>query len=544
MMKNKLIPVLFVLLGLSAQIAGAQNLINCKSFSLSLNGDAILSIDPRIEFWQIFNLVAGNPGINYIDTDYKTDIIDYFSKYKGHSSIQYLRGNYQKFFGSMDEPYSLLPSLELDFTFRKDVSENRWKDHQEIDSLLFAFRQFAEDTDFAKFFNSQSDFYTLLFNNTAYTLSDFSERERMLKYYGIGDTESHAFEVIINVLGFGNFGIGLTTESQDEHYAIVSPGRAISGIPVYSKLELEKLIWHEFGHSFTNPLVDKHWTDLEKLSILHDPIRESMESQAYQAWKTVVYEHMTRALACRFEASKYGDEFARYSQERIEAGRRFIYVAPMIDQLKTYEQNRSNYANLGSFMPLIVERLKGISDEDITRWNMEVENIRKPDVGDIPSNTDFFYRENKLVILSTSEKDTAADQQLKKYVSDLFPDFPTMDDTTALTTDLSEYNLFVIGSFDGNEFIKEHLESLPIHMDSNQLIAGKIYRGNGYAFMTGWIHPQNPEKVITFYIAQNPLDLINFAWVRRGSEDYHIIKDLITLKADDYLRAMGIWMCL
>ena len=438
----------------------------------------------------------------------------------------------------------MLPSLELDFTFRKDVSENRWKYHQEIDSLLFAFRQFADDTDFAKFFNSQSDFYTLLFNNTAYTLSDFSERERMLEYYGIGDTESHGFEVIINVLGNGNFGIGLTTESQEEHYAIVTPGRAISGIPVYSKLELEKLIWHEFGHSFSNPLVDKYWPDLEKLSNLHEPIRESMASQFYHEWKTVVYEHMTRALACRFEASKYGDEFARYSQERIEAGRRFIYVATIIDQLKTYEQNRSEYANLDSFMPLVVDRLKGISDEDITRWNTEVENIRKPDVADIPANIDFFFRENKLMILSTSEKDTVADQQLKAFVSDLFPDLPAMDDTTALKTDLSDYNLFVIGSFDGNEFIKEHLESLPIHMDSNQLIAGKIYRGNGYAFMTGWIHPQNPEKVISFYIAQNPKDLINFSWVRRGSEDYHIIKDLITLKADDYLRATGIWMCL
>ena len=164
-------------------------------------------------------------------------------------------------------------------------------------------------------------------------------------------------------------------------------------------------------------------------------------------------------------------------------------------------------------------------------------------MGDIPGHIDFFQRENQLMILSTSEKDTVADQQLKEYLSKRFGDLPTMDDTTALKTDLSKYNLFVIGTFDGNEFIKEHLELLPIHMDSNQLIAGKIYPGKGYAFMTGWIHPQNPEKVVTFYIAQNPKDLINFTWVKRGGTDYHIIKDLITLKADDYHRPMGIWMC-
>ena len=542
-MNNKLIlPVLFILC-FTSQMTIAQNLKNCKSFSLSLNGDAIISIDPRIEFFQVFNLIAGNPNINRIDTDYKTDILDYFGKYKDHPSIEYLLANFLKIFGSIDAPYSLLPSLELDFTFRKNVIEDRWKNHQEIDDLLAAFKQFAEDTDFETFFNSQSDFYSLLINNTAYALSDFNEKKRMLGYYGNGDGDSHAFYLIINVLGGGNFGIGLTTNTQEEHYAIVSPGRAISGIPIYSKQDLESLIWHEFGHSFTNPLVDKYWADLEKLSHLHAPIKESMASQAYPEWKTVLYEHMTRALTCRFEANKYGEKLAEYSQERIEAGRRFIYVAPIIEQLKDYEQNRSKYPSLDSFMPQIVDRMKGISDEDITKWNREVEDIRKPDVENIPSNVDFFQRENQLMILSTFEEDTIADQQLKKFLSERFANLPTMDDTVALKTDLSKYNLLAIGSFNGNEFIKKHIESLPIHMDSDHLIAGKVYTGTGYAFLTGWVHPQNPENVMTLYIAQNPKDLVNFTWVRRGGADYHIINNLVTLKADDYQRLMGIWMC-
>lgn len=60
--------------------------------------------------------------------------------------------------------------------------------------------------------------------------------------------------------------------------------------------------------------------------------------------------------------------------------------------------------------------------------------------------------------------------------------------------------------------------------------------------MTGWTNPQNPDNVMTLYIAQNPKDLINFTWVRRGGTDYHIMKNLITLKADDYKQYMKVWL--
>ena len=170
-MMNKMIPALLLVLCTYTHTSHAKNLTNCRTFSLSLSGDARLSIDPRIEFFQVFNLVAGNPNINEIDTDYKSHIIDYFNRYKGHPSVQYLRANFLKFFNSMDAPYSLVPSLELDFTFRKELADPAWKEHQEIDSLLLAFSQFAEDTDFAKFFNSQSEFYSLLLRNTAFTNS-------------------------------------------------------------------------------------------------------------------------------------------------------------------------------------------------------------------------------------------------------------------------------------------------------------------------------------------------------------------------------------
>jgi hypothetical protein len=534
-------PLILIVLLFSFKPLFGQNLKNCKIITQVVNEDVTVSIDPRIEFFQIFNFIGGNPGINTIDTDYKEKIIDYFKDYSAHPSLQYYRNNHQNFFTSIDAPYPFLLSLNNDFSFASQVISNEWPHHPEIDTLLSAFKEFAEDTDFASFFNSQQNYYDLLLENTTYIISDFDEKNRMLDYYG-SSRSGHDFGLVLNVLGMGNFGIGLKAKTSDEHYAVVSPGKSISGIPIYSKKELESLIWHEFGHSFTNPLIDKYWKDLEDLEHLLSSISESMSQQAYRSWRTVLYEHLTRALTCRFSADKYGELYTSLNQEKIELGRRFIYVKPIIEALKDYEKNRERYPTLDSFMPRIIERLKGLSENDIRELLAQVDVARKPTTDDIPENSDFFDRQNQLIILASGEKDTISDKELKAYISKIYPEIPTMIDTLAINTDLSDYSLFVIGTYNGNKFIEENIDSLPIHMDSNKLIADKIYEGTGYAFMTGWPNPQNSTNVMTLYIAQNPKDLINFTWVRRGGTDYHIMKNLITLKADDYQQYMKVWL--
>ncbi|MBV6647804.1 MAG: DUF4932 domain-containing protein [Cyclobacteriaceae bacterium] len=520
----------------------AQDLRDCEKFQISLNGEASLSVNPIIEFFEIFNMMAGNPNINEVDAEYKLAALNYFQSYREHPSLNYYRKNFHKFFQSIDAPYPLLYSLGSDFNFREDLIDNKWKYHPEIDTLLSVFRNFSQDTDFSNFFNSAGNYFDILLNSTAYTLSDFNEKERMLNYYGIEEDENHSFHLVLNTLGFGNFGTGIKSKNSEEHYATVSAGRSISGIPIYTKSSLENLIWHEFGHSFTNPLVDKYWSKFEELNHLHPPIKESMAAQAYLEWKSVVYEHMTRALNCRFEAAKYGESYSQLSQERIELGRRFIYVPLIVDQLKIYEQNRGTYRCLDNFITQIINRLSQLTEEEIIGLNEEVDAIRTPNIDDIPENGDFFEMENQLMILSTSEKDSIGDRQLKEYLANQYPNLKTIADTLALKSDLSNFNLFVIGSFDGNEFIRQHINDLPIQMDSAKLIAGKTYHGDGYAYLTGWVHPNNPDKVVTYYIAQNPKDLLNFKWVRRGSTDFHILKNLVTIRADEYRRNMRIWV--
>src|SRR4030042_6491918 len=300
---NKIIPI-EVLLFISVFSYGQKisvdyfNKIQFNVIKQDINGIEI-SIDPRIEFFQILNLVGGNPAINITEMNYKLSIISYFEKFKDHHAIDYYRNNFRKFFSTIDAPYGLLLSLNNDFTFRKGLTDNQWQTHTEIDTLLEVMRVFMVESDYVTFFNSQKSFYELVLQNTAFALDDLNEKKLILNYFGIGNSDEHMFCLILNSLGFGNFGLGINTMSSTEHYAVVSPNSGNGSIPVFEKYPILSLIWHEFGHSFSNPLVNKYWDDFNDLYYLYDPIKQSMAGQFYRNWKSVVYEHLVRAVSCR-----------------------------------------------------------------------------------------------------------------------------------------------------------------------------------------------------------------------------------------------------
>jgi hypothetical protein len=510
--------------------------------SKDLNGVEIC-IDPRIEFFQILNMVGGNPAINITEMSYKQSILSYFEEFKDHPAFDYLRNNYRKFFSSIDAPFGLLFLLNNDFTFREGLADNQWQKHPEIDTLLKAMREFLAESDFITFFNDQKVYYELVLQNTVFTLNDFDERKLILNYYGIENNDKHKFYLVLNSLGFGNFGQGIDTQSATEHYAVISPNSGNGSIPAFEKYPVLTLIWHEFGHSFSNPLVNEYWNDFNSLFYLYEPVKQSMAGQFYRNWKSVVYEQMARAVTCRLGAIKYSEDFAEVNLSRIEIGNQFIYSIPIIAALKVYEQSRDNYPTLESFMPNIINALKTVNQDSINNWLNRTQQIREPDIADIPSIGEIYNRDNRLLILSTNEEDTAADKRLKEFVLRSHKNFTPIDDTTALRKDLGNYNLLVIGTPWGNKFLEKYITLLPIKMTRERLIAQNNYEGKGYAFITGWINPFNFSNVMVIYTAQNPDDLINFTWIPRGNTDYQIVRDLITLKAADYKRYHNIWGC-
>ncbi|PIQ20234.1 MAG: DUF4932 domain-containing protein [Cytophagales bacterium CG18_big_fil_WC_8_21_14_2_50_42_9] len=519
-----------------------------KEFKTEIN-DVKFSIDPRIELFHAVELAAGIPLVNPIELDYKQKIENHFAPYKSHPVFSFLNRNalYGKIFTSIDAPIWFLLHLTNDFDWRKDIT---YSDAQNLylDSLRIHLKDLAIKSNYANFFNSNADLYNISLYTMRYNFPGFDEKNRLLKYCGVKNGKDIQFNVIINYLGWGNFGPRIFKKQGAEFYAVMAPEKSAIRVPTFDVVRLYKLLWHEFGHSFANPAVEKIESQFEPLAYLWEPIKESMKSQAYHSWMSVIKEHITEAIACRLAAEKFGEEYAELNFVRIQKGNRWIYLNPILRALKEYEANRNIYPTLDDFMPQIVAALKEVKQTDINTWMAYTEELRKPDVNTMPVSGAIYDKENILFILSSNEPDKAADLRLKNFINDFKKNIPTLAkatvvaDTTALKMDVSGYNLFVWGTPTGNQFLQKHLSELPLIIKPDAIIAENEFKGTGYAILTAWVNPHNKNNIMTIYTAQNPDNLVNFNRVMNGGANYHIIRNFITMKAGSFKKAGSVWV--
>jgi hypothetical protein len=519
-----------------------------KEFKNELN-DVKFSIDPRVELYHAVELIAGIPLVNHIELDYKQKIETNFAPCKNHPVFSFMQRHSRsgKLFTTIDEPLWFLLHLTNEFEWRKDVTYDNSKNPY-IDSLRIHLKDLSLRSSYAKFFNTNADLYNISLSTLAYNLPDFDEKNQLLKYCGVKNGRDIHFNVIINYLGWGNFGPRIFKKQGAEFYAIIAPEKSAIRVPTFDVVNLYNLLWHEFAHSFANPAVEKIESQFVPLEYLWAPVKESMKAQAYHSWMSVIKEHMTEAIACRLAAEKFGEQYADLNFVRLQKGKRWIYLNPLLHALKEYEANRNIYPTLDDFMPKVVAALKDVRQQDIDSWMADTEELRKPDVNTMPVSGDIYDKENILFILASNESDRAADSRLKNFINDFKNKIPSLTkakmvaDTTALKMDVSGYNLFVWGTPSGNLFLQHHLDQLPLRIMPDAVIAENEYKGTGYSVLTAWVNPYNKNNMMTIYTAQNPDNLVNFNRVMNGGSNYHIFRNYITLKTGSFKRRGLVWV--
>ncbi|WP_276088192.1 DUF4932 domain-containing protein [Pedobacter sp. JY14-1] len=551
-MRRKLPQLLLVLLlivgpySVFAHYSGIRK--KFKACKIELNG-VNFTVDPRIELFHTIEVISGIPLVNFIGLDYKEKIQANFAPFKDHPLFAFLKQNpvYGKLFKTIDAPIWFLIHLDNDLEWRKDVPYSE-KENPKLDSLRLMMKDFAAKSGYAGFFNRNLDLYKISLESLTYNLPDFDEKNRLLDYCGVKDKSAVQFNVIVNFLGWGNFGPRIFKGNQAELYAIIAPEKMAIRVPTFDVAALYRLIWHEFAHSFANPAIERANARFEELNYLWPPVKESMKAQAYSSWESVVKEHLTEAIACRMAAKKFGEDAADLNFVRLQKAKDWIYLNPLIKALKYYESNRNTYPDLDSFIPKIFECLKAVKQHDIDLWLAEKEPLKKPDLSSIPEIGAIYSRKHILFILPTGEKDKDADLKLKDFISKFknqvsaLKDAKTVDDTTALKMDLSPYNLSVWGTPSGNRFLKEHLAELPVGIYDDKIIGENVYNGTGYGMLIGWVNPVNPENVMAVYTAQNPANLVDFNRIMNGSGNYHIFRNFVTIKYGDFKRQASVWL--
>jgi len=327
-----------------------------------------IGVDPRVELFSIVFRLAGSPEYSQCQVPAYAEAIDaYFEPYRGHEAVQLARRARETAGVGFDAVMHLavrvkdVSSLEELIPLDTDRTlDARWK-RANPRPLLAALRRFVADTRFAAFLASQKPLYDL----TDARAREQIDKEGDLAWYAhyFGEAAPGRFTVVPGPTNggpsYGSSVIG--PDGVRDIYAIPGVWELDAAMqPRFSRRWMDVVV-HEFVHSFTNPLIDRFEKDLQPAGpAIIAPVREAMARQAYSQWQTVLRESLVRASTIRYIASHAGADAAR-TAIRDERNRSFFWVGDLAILLEQYENSRSRYPTLASFMPRVVEFFTGLA---------------------------------------------------------------------------------------------------------------------------------------------------------------------------------------
>jgi hypothetical protein len=194
------------------------------------------------------------------------------------------------------------------------------------------------------------------------------------------------------VLGLLNGGCGYGPSSRDgagheERFCILGVWDTDKqGLPVFKK-ELAPYVVHEFCHSYANPIIFRHRSELASAGKkLFRAVAGQMRSQAYGEPTTMFCESLVRASVIRYLRRYDGPKAAeREIREQQVAG--FLWMQELSDLLGQYEAERDHYPTLESFAPRLVEFFNAYAKTNGCAKEQQALESRRPQVVSVlPAN--------------------------------------------------------------------------------------------------------------------------------------------------------------
>jgi len=519
-----------------------------QEYSVNVNGVNFL-IDPRVELFNIIAMQFGHSGMTLSNIPYKQESLEYFSEFADHSAPEMLMKTWQKGW-HVDDPIFFLLYLNKDFTIRDDLPAGiieRGGGMEQLQVLANSFKDYAIQSGFYTYFNEvQKPFYEQVLSQTAYNFRNFKAVETLERYYG---KKADSYNLILNLnSGYGNFGKSIQSGDSLDLYAILETRDHTGQLPVYTtSIATNNLILHEFNHGFVNPEIDKFASELGSFSYLYEPIEMSMKSQAYHHWHTVVNEHVVRANVIQMAKSLWGETLASSMYYRSEFGKRYIYLDRINEKLDYYQQNRKKYPTFADYVPELVSAFAEITEEYIAEKQKKVEEIREPNIREIPKPYNFAKDSTTIFVLGTHEQDIKAEKEMHTWVEEyrnMFSrDIRIVTDEQALLMDLTDNDIVVFGTPGGNKFLEKFISMIPVSIDERQVVTNKVIKGENLQLVTSWVNPFNVNKSFVIYTAQQTKDVQKFnSSPVKDQFHYWVAQNLITLEKGDYKNYYEIWM--
>lgn len=326
-------------------------------FSQDLGFD--IKVDPRIELLAIIQSFTDWPRVGAFTTlsfGYYEDVKTYFEPYRDHPSVQWFNKNLQGGWSYDAPPTAMLhlsspPEVKIVLPFTKSLIQ-RGDGRENLDKMIHLMNQFIKDSNFMEFWERQQPFYEEFVKRVKELLPFDKYANLMMDFYG----ERKANFVFIPVPLFhgGGYGAQIETEKGKVSYYLGGPQKVENKFPVYDIKRIKALVFHEFGHSFVNPVVYDNAGELNRYKSFFQYMKKEMERQAYGNWITACHEHLVRTgESFLLELAGFPEEAKRNYKNNLERG--FSLLPFFREKMEFYLKNRDKYPSFRDFFPEIIK---------------------------------------------------------------------------------------------------------------------------------------------------------------------------------------------
>ena len=331
-----------------------------------------VEVSETIELMSILARTAGYEEFSEnLGGQYTKDIEAWFAPYKEHAAVAIAKDIRAKHGIGYDRVSNMAVHLDIDrgkVVLVGDRTElnNGWQD-TDLDNFVKNVNKFYKDTRFHDFFEQHRTFYDEFIKTYEANLMRKFSSEWYSQFYH-GTEPADQFRVVIG-FNYGSTNNGAWRQlpgKPRELFSIIgynfNPTR---GRPL---LDLT-LLYHEFNHSFFNPLLDAaaHAKAMEPVGQkLFQLSKQTMEQQHYNDWSIVINESLVRAaVILKMQDMGFDRQMTLnvMASEMLQKG--FPWMLDLVGTLRYYTAHRDKYPSLADFYPEIVRCLeKYVEDEE------------------------------------------------------------------------------------------------------------------------------------------------------------------------------------
>jgi hypothetical protein len=332
----------------------------------------VAAVDPRVELMSLVFRLSGRPEFNQKQSQsaYGRKVDEVFGPFREHAAIEAARRLSRERGISYDAVMSYAVHLSdvetlgerVPFDLPPAALERRWNSAAAREFLV-PLADFVEVTGFREFVAEHEAFYAQAAGRLQTAIDELPVLDWFDRFFGA--REGARFRAVVGLLnGPASFGVrAVLADGSEEITPVIGAEQWDSeGLPVFGP-GFKELLAHEFCHSYTNPVVDRHLDALrasgEKLLAAK---RKQMEAQAYGSLGPVVYETLVRACVGRFVLETEGEHGLNAYLES-NHGRGFVWTGVLVELLAEYEADRARYPDLDAFVPRLAERMNELAGE-------------------------------------------------------------------------------------------------------------------------------------------------------------------------------------